>query len=167
MMSQACVPQGFSFTGSHQAVFAYLENQIAEHGRDSIVEPLRSEIKANACDIIEQMSPKRNAQEDANEFETAWENACDAILEDEKPWRISLVSGESQFHDGDVRLDEIQFPQTKVVTSFRETGENKQYPMVRLENRYEIGTCPAQKYNFVCKHTLANVILQNMHSTEN
>lgn len=94
------------------------------------------------------------------EFGTIFENAVEIVTGKKE---INIEDAILNDHDGEIEPSEIDGESVEVVKSY----SGNQYPVVQHPSGYRICTCPSQKYQLVCKHTVARILERNWRGTPN
>lgn len=99
-------------------------------------------------------------------FGTSFENAKEMVFTNRENMRFEREFQQImryEDHDGEIRPEEIDGNISSMIirNKNKETKETKKYPIVEHSSGHRVCTCPSQKYNIVCKHTIARYIIRN------
>lgn len=129
-------------------------NCSSRHELNSLKHQLQRYIRRN-CE------PKQKSRSEvASEFGTIFDNAVD-IVTGRKEIAIEDMPAILDDHDGAIESSEIDGDAVEVIESY----SSNMYPVVQHPSGFRVCTCPSQKYQLVCKHTVARIIERNWRGT--
>lgn len=162
---------GYDYTFEMHEARQVIFNKIAEVAREcDTVTDLKLKRMYLKRIVRRTVKPKKKSSvKVAEEFETSFKNAID-IVRGKEIMEIQECSGILTDHDGEIAPSEIEGSFREIITT-KDGSETKIYPVVEYdaegEGNYRICTCPAQKYQLICKHTIARIIERNLRSLPN
>ncbi len=125
------------------------------------------DIKWDMSDLIEkEIKPKKNPPETVSKrFRSSFEVACEIVLEDTPrrilPVKICEIPDQ---HDGEIEPIHIDGYPIELILSYKPDngGIINRYPVYHHSSDYRVCSCPAQRYNMLCPHTISRLIDRNM-----
>lgn len=173
------VEHPFEMTDVLANTMTTVAEKVREHGEDAI-NGKQYEVEHAVREVINaHVDDYEDRQTLISCFKTSYENACTVVKGnrtegqsrmEEKTFALSLADSEAIYTDHDGKMEAGTHFDGSVVKEVRSrskrashtTDERLYLIYEHADTRHQFCNCPSMRFNFICKHTLANILDRNL-----